>query len=71
MNEVRVGQKTYEMPPHEGITISHFLTVADAERSAQFYKRVFGGTIVRTGEPTGYIIEVGQSTVEAWTKPLG
>ena len=150
MNEVQVGQKTYEMPPHEGFTISHFLTVADAERSAQFYRTVFGGTIVRTGEPTviqlantwiivnagggptpdkptvtlkppsdpneascflnirvadvqacyklwrsrgaqfiteplvkagetrcyirdpdGYIIEVGQSTVEAWTKPLG
>ncbi len=31
---------------------SRILTVADVERSAQFYETVFGGRIVRKGEPT-------------------
>lgn len=56
MDEVRVEQKSYQMPPQEGITVAHFLTVADVERSAQFYETVFGGRIVRRselkGEPT-------------------
>jgi hypothetical protein len=29
MNSVAVEQKSYEMPPREGISIAHFLTVAD------------------------------------------
>ena len=32
MREVQVEQKTYQMPPQDGITIAHFLTVADVER---------------------------------------
>jgi catechol 2,3-dioxygenase-like lactoylglutathione lyase family enzyme len=47
MNEVQVDQKNYQMPPVEGFSIAHFLTVADVERSAQFYVNVFGGTIIR------------------------
>ena len=39
MNQLQVGQKTYEMPPQEGITIAHFIVVADIERSARFYER--------------------------------
>ncbi len=45
MDEVRVEQQTYQMPPHEGFTVAHFLTVADLERSAEFYKTVFGGKL--------------------------
>lgn len=33
MSSVQIGQKSYEMPPREGISIAHFLTVADIERS--------------------------------------
>jgi Zn ribbon nucleic-acid-binding protein len=32
VNQVQVGQKTYQMPPKDGITVAHFLTVADIER---------------------------------------
>ena len=38
MNAVKVDQKSYEMPPREGISIAHFLTVADIERSARYYE---------------------------------
>ena len=31
MSAVQVEQKSYEMPPREGISIAHFLTVADIE----------------------------------------
>jgi predicted enzyme related to lactoylglutathione lyase len=43
MNSVQIEQKSYEMPPHEGISVAHFLTVADIDRSARFYETVFGG----------------------------
>ena len=29
MSSVQIGQKSYEMSPREGISIAHFLTVAD------------------------------------------
>lgn len=54
MNKAQVEQKTYEMPPREGISITHFLTVANIERSLRFYEKVFGGRILSTGDP-GYI----------------
>jgi catechol 2,3-dioxygenase-like lactoylglutathione lyase family enzyme len=53
MSEVQVEQKVYEMPPREGITVAHFLTVADIERSARFYATVFGGRIVSKGDSSG------------------
>jgi predicted enzyme related to lactoylglutathione lyase len=53
MSQVRVEQKIYQMPPQEGITIAHFLTVADIERSARFYETVFGGRILRRGDSSG------------------
>ncbi len=53
MSKVQVDQKTYEMPPREGITVAHFLTVADIERSARFYETVFGGRILSTGDSSG------------------
>ena len=50
MDEVQVDNTNYQMPPHEGFTIAHFLTVADLERSMNFYATVFGGDIVSRGD---------------------
>ena len=49
----------YQLPPKEGFVLTHFLTVADVQRSAEFYLRILGGTLVRSGEPT--IIRVANS----------
>jgi predicted enzyme related to lactoylglutathione lyase len=46
MSGVQIEQKSYEMPPKEGISIAHFLTVADVERSARYYEKVFGARIL-------------------------
>ena len=43
-NAVQIEQKSYEMPPREGISIAQFLTVADIERSARYYEKVFGAS---------------------------
>ena len=50
---------SYSLPPTEGFVVTHFFTVADVNRSAEFYVRIFGGTVVRSGEPT--IIQVANS----------
>ena len=52
MNAVEVEQKSYEMPPREGISIAHFLTVADINRSAHYYEKVFGARILSLGTAT-------------------
>jgi lactoylglutathione lyase len=51
----------YSLPPTTGIVLTHFLTVADVARSADFYSRVLGGQIVRSGEPT--IVQLANSWV--------
>ena len=53
MSSVQVEQKSYEMPPRDGFTGAYFLTVADVERSARFYERVFGGRILSRGDTSG------------------
>ena len=53
MSQVQVEQKTYQMPPQDGFTIAHFLTVSDIERSARFYETVFGGRILSGGDSSG------------------
>jgi hypothetical protein len=53
MNSVQVEQKSYEMPPQDGISVAHFLTVADIDRSARFYETVFGGRILSRGDGKG------------------
>jgi predicted enzyme related to lactoylglutathione lyase len=53
MSEVQVGQKTYQMPPKDGIAVARFITVADIERSARFYEKVFGGRIMTMGNNEG------------------
>jgi predicted enzyme related to lactoylglutathione lyase len=53
MSQVQVEQKTYQMPPQDGFSIAHFITVADIERSARFYEKVFGGRILSRGDSKG------------------
>lgn len=50
MNSVQIEQKSYKMPPRDGISIAHFLTVADIERSAHYYEKVFGARILSLGD---------------------
>src|SRR6201996_9070725 len=53
MSSVEIEQKSYEMPPQEGISVAHFLTVADIDRSLCFYEKVFGGRILSRGDGKG------------------
>ncbi len=53
MNNVRVEQTSYEMPPREGFSVAHFLTVADIDRSTRFYEKVFGGPVLSRGDSDG------------------
>jgi hypothetical protein len=53
MNGVQVEQKSDQMPPQDGFTITHFLTVADIERSARLYERVFGARTLSRGDSSG------------------
>ena len=53
MNAVQVEQKSYEMPPRDGISVAHFLTVADIDRSLRFYETVFGGRALSRGDSQG------------------
>src|SRR6516164_7774857 len=57
MSQVQVEQESYEMPPREGISIAHFLTVADIARSARYYEKVFGARILSLGDGNapGYV----------------
>jgi catechol 2,3-dioxygenase-like lactoylglutathione lyase family enzyme len=43
----------YAIPPRDGFTVAHFLTVTDVERSVRFYETVFGGRIVTRGNNSG------------------
>jgi putative intracellular protease/amidase/predicted enzyme related to lactoylglutathione lyase len=52
-SSVPIEQGRYEMPPQDGISIAHFLTVADIDRSARFYETVFGGRILSRGDGNG------------------
>jgi catechol 2,3-dioxygenase-like lactoylglutathione lyase family enzyme len=53
MSDVPTEQKSYELAPREGFTVSLFITVADIERSARFYQRVFGGRVLSLGDSKG------------------
>ncbi len=53
MSSVQVEAQSYEMPPRSGITIAHFLTVADIDRSLRFYEKVFDGRILSRGDKAG------------------
>jgi putative intracellular protease/amidase/catechol 2,3-dioxygenase-like lactoylglutathione lyase family enzyme len=49
-NSIQIEQRSYEMPPREGISIAHFLTVADIDRSLNYYEKVFGARILSRGD---------------------
>ena len=69
MSSVQIGQKSYEMPPREGISIAHFLTVANIERSARYYEKVFGARILSLGDGNapGYLqLADIQACYELW-----
>ena len=53
MTSVQIEQKSYEIPPRDGFTVAHFLTVADIGRSARFYETVFGGRTLSRGDSDG------------------
>ncbi|HEX4013980.1 MAG TPA: VOC family protein [Candidatus Cybelea sp.] len=53
MDEVRAGDSSYQMPPKDGFTVAHFLTVADIGRSVDFYEKIFGGEVVSRGDAGG------------------
>jgi predicted enzyme related to lactoylglutathione lyase len=53
MSSVPIEQESYELAPREGFTVSLFITVADIERSARFYEKVFGGCILSLGDSKG------------------
>lgn len=53
MNSVQVEQKSYEMPPRDGFSVAHFITVADIDRSLRFYETVFGGSVLSHGNSEG------------------
>ena len=53
MNSVQIEAKSYEMPPRDGFTITLFITVADINRSAEFYAKVFDGRILSRGDSKG------------------
>ncbi len=52
-------REDYQLLPKEGFILTHSLTVADVKRSAEFYVRILGGTVVLSGEPT--IIQLANS----------
>ena len=56
-----VDKEKDEYAPKQGFVLTHFLTVADVNRSAEFYTRIFGGKIIRTGEPR--IIQIANSWI--------
>src|ERR1700734_3572841 len=51
--QVQIEQNRYEMPPRVGFTVAHFLTVADIDRSARWYAKVFDGRVLSSGDSSG------------------
>ena len=50
MSSVQIDQKSSEMPPKEGMSIAHFITVADIQRSLDYYEKVFDARILSRGD---------------------
>ena len=54
MSEVQVEQQTYrDAARRRGSASRYFLTVADIQRSLEFYAKVFGGRILSRGDGKG------------------
>ena len=54
-----IKREEYEYTPKQGFVLTHFKTVQDVKQSAEFYLRVFGGKVIRSGEPT--VIQIANS----------
>ena len=54
-NEQRTNRakELRDAPARNGFTVTHFITVADIDRSANFYEKVFGGCILSRGDNKG------------------
>ena len=46
-----IKREEYKYTPKHGFVLTHFKTVQDVKQSAEFYLRVFGGKVIRSGEP--------------------
>jgi lactoylglutathione lyase len=57
----RNEEEDYQYTPKEGFVLTHFLTVEDVKRSADFYLRILGGKVIRSGQPT--IIKIVNSWI--------
>ncbi len=53
MSSGQIEQKSDEIPRSDGFTVTHFITVADIDRSADFYEKVLGGRILSRGDSKG------------------
>lgn len=53
ISSVQIEQKSYEMPPREGISVAYFLTVSDIDRSVRYYEKVFDARILSRGDAQG------------------
>ena len=53
MSRAQIEQKGYELHPRDGFIVTYFITVADIERSARYYEKVFGGRIQSLGNSKG------------------
>src|ERR671939_75575 len=54
-----IKKEEYKYTPKEGFVLTYFLTAADIKQSAEFYLRIFGGKVIRSGEPT--IIQIANT----------
>ena len=53
MSSGQFEDKGYELAPRDGFTVTLFITVADIDRSARFYEKVFGGRVLSLGDSKG------------------
>src|ERR671922_1910181 len=58
---IKFNTEDYQYTPKEGFVLTHFLTVEDVKRSADFYLRILGGKVIRSGQPT--IIKIANSWI--------
>ena len=53
MSEVQVGQKSYQMPPQDGITITFLSPSPTSNDRFDFTETVFGSRILSRGDSKG------------------
>jgi lactoylglutathione lyase len=58
---VEMTPADYSLPPTEGFVLTHFLVVADQDRSREFYRNLFDGQVLRQRDPV--VIQVANSWI--------